>query len=99
MSREIEKRVKQIVSHTIQDFYNSGSNTTESPKSLKQWLSTDLLLLEDIEEYSTIEISILTLEKLQSVDLINIEMINEVIARSLINSENEIIHVSIPKVL
>ena len=96
---KIEKRVKQIVTHTIQDFYNSGSNTAESPKSLKQWLSNDLLLLADIEELTTIEISILTLEKLQSVDLINIEMINEVIARSLINSENEMIHVSIPKIL
>lgn len=95
----IETRVKKIVSLTMEDFYNSCRTTNTSTKELIQWLSSDLLLLEDIEEFTTIQISLLTLEKLKSLDLVDLSMIIEKIADNLKDSENEIIHISIPKVL
>ena len=96
---DTETRVKKIVSLTMEDFYNSLRNTSESTEILIEWLSSDLLLLEDIEEFTTIEISLLTLKKLDSLDLVNLEMIIETIADDLKNRENAIIHIAIPKVL
>ena len=95
----IETRVKKIVSLTMEDFHNSLRSTSESTETIIEWLSSDLLLLEDIEEFTTIEISLLTLEKLNCLDLVNLEMIIEKIANSLKNSENEIIHIAMPKIL
>lgn len=95
----IETRVKKIVSLTMEDFYNNGYSIKESTKEAIKWLSSDLLLLEDIEEFTTIEISLLTLEKLNSLDLVNLSFIIETIADDLKNSENEIIHIAIPKIL
>ena len=95
----IKTRVKKIVSLTMEDFYNNEYSIKESTKETIKWLSSDLLLLEDIEEFTTIEISLLTLEKLNSLDLVNLSFIIETITDDLKNSENEIIHISIPKIL
>jgi hypothetical protein len=95
----IETRVKKIVSLTMEDFHNSLKSISGSPETLIEWLSSDLLLLEDVEDLTTIEISLLILEKLNCLDLVDLSMIIEKVADSLKNSENEIIHISIPKIL
>lgn len=94
---EIETRVKKIVSLTMEDFYNNGYSIKESTKETIKWLN--LMSIDDIEDLSTIEISLLTLKKLNSLDLVNLSFIIETITDDLKNSENEIIHISIPKVL
>lgn len=92
-------RIKDIVRHTIEDFYNSLRSTSKRTDTLIKWLSNDLMLIDNIEDSTTIEISLLTLKKLNSLDLVNLEFIIETIANDLKDSENEIIHITIPKVL
>ncbi len=94
----IETRVKKIVSLTMEDFYSHGYSIKESTKETIKWLSDDLMNIDDIENLSTIEISLLTLKKLNSLDLVNLSFIIETIADDLKNSENEIIHITIPKI-
>jgi hypothetical protein len=79
---KLETRIKAIVTHTIEDFNNSGSYFKESNKKIIKWLASDLMNLKDIEELSTIEISLLILQKLDSLDLVNLEMITETITNS-----------------
>lgn len=92
-------RIELIVSSTLEDFYNSFRNSSEDKETMIQWLTIDLMKLDDIEEFTTIEISLLTLKKLNCLDLVNLEFIIETIANDLKDSENEIIHIAIPKVL
>ena len=94
----IKKRINTIVELTIQDYYSHLRYTDLTTESLIELISEDLLLLEDIEDLSTIEISFLTLEQLNSLDLVNLEMIIEKIANSLKDREYEIIHITIPKI-
>lgn len=94
----IKKRINTIVELTIQDYYSHLRYTNLTTESLIELISEDLLLLEDIEDLSTIEISVLTLEQVNSLDLVNLEMIIEKIANSLKDSEYKIIHITIPKI-
>jgi hypothetical protein len=94
----IKKRINTIVELTIQDYYSHLRYTDLTTESLIELISEDLLLLEDIEDLSTIEISVLTLEQVNSLDLVNLEMIIEKIANSLKDSEYKIIHITIPKI-
>jgi predicted metalloendopeptidase len=96
---ETKLRIELIVSSTLEDFYNSFRSSNEDKETMIQWLSDDLMKLDDIEEFTTIEISLLTLKKLNCLDLVNLEFIIETIANDLRDSENEIIHIAIPKVL
>ena len=85
----IKKRINTIVELTIQDYYSHLRYTDLTTESLIELISEDL---------STIEISVLTLEQLNSLDLVNLEMIIEKIANSLKDREYEIIHITIPKI-
>lgn len=95
----METRINAIVSHTIEDFNNNGYFIKESTNDTIKWLSDDLMSIDNIDDLSTIEISLLTLKKLNSLDLVNLEMIIETIADDLKDKENAIIHIAIPKVL
>ena len=64
----IETRVKKIVSLTMEDFYSHGYSIKESTKETIKWLSDYLMSIDDIDDLSTIEISLLTLKKLNSLD-------------------------------
>lgn len=92
-------RVNQIVELTMQDFNNNWCFIKEPLEKSIKWLSDDLMLINDIEDLTTIEISLLTLKKLNSLNLVNLEFIIETIADTLKSSENEIIHIAIPKIL
>lgn len=94
----IKKRINTIVELTIEDYYNHLRSTNLTTESLIELISEDLLLLEDIEDLSTIEISVLTLEQVNSLDLVNLEFIIEKIADSLKDSENQIKIFAIPKI-
>ena len=94
----IKKRINTIVELTIQDYYSHLRYTNLTTESLIELISEDLLLLEDIEDLSTIEISVLTLEQVNSLDLVNLEFIIEKIADSLKDSENQIKIFAIPKI-
>lgn len=96
---EIETRVKKIVSLTIEDYHSFLRSNGEDKKTIIKWLSDDLMSIDDIEDLSTIEISLLTLKRLNSLDLVNLSFIIETIADDLKNRENAIIHITIPKVL
>ncbi len=75
----ISKRIKRIVSLTVEDFYNSGKSTNESDESLKSWLLDEMLKDEFIEDNSTIEVSLKVLQMLKSVDIVDLEFIHNVL--------------------
>jgi hypothetical protein len=76
---KLQKRIKRIVSLTVEDFYNSGYSTDESPKSLNSWLCDALMQDESIEDLHTYQISILILDMLKSLDLVDLDYIHSVV--------------------
>lgn len=79
----LSKRIKKIVSLTVEDFYNSGYSTNESPKSLKSWLCDAMMQDESIEDAHTYEISLKVLEILNSLDIVDLEYIHNVIFKDV----------------
>lgn len=79
---KLYKRIKQIVSLTIDDFYSSGRNTNETTQSLKDWLVEDILKIDGIEDLYTYQISILILDKLKSLDIIDLGFIVELVCNT-----------------
>jgi hypothetical protein len=82
------KRIKQVVELTVEDFFNYGYSTDESKKSLVNWLVNDLLLIKQIEEHNTIELSLMVLKKLNSLDVVDLEFIHNIILED--NSKSQI---------
>lgn len=76
---KLEKRINRIVSLTVEDFYNSGYSTDESPESLKAWLCDALMQDESIEDAHTYEISLKVLEMLNSLDIVDLELIHSLL--------------------
>lgn len=79
LNMKLQKRIKRIVSLTVEDFYSHGYNTNESPESLKSWLCNALNTYEGLEDYTTIEISLQVLKLLKSLDIVDLEYIHNVI--------------------
>jgi hypothetical protein len=76
---KIHKRIKQIVSLTVDDFYSSGYSSSDTPQGLKDWLVEDILKIDDIEDLYTYQISILILEKLKALDIVDLGFIIELV--------------------
>ncbi len=83
---KLEKRIKRIVSLTVEDFYNSGYSTDESPESLKSWLCETLMQDESIEDAHTYEISLKVLEMLNSLDMVDLELIHNIVLKEHIQA-------------
>jgi hypothetical protein len=83
---KLEKRIKRIVSLTVEDFYNSGYSTDESPESLRAWLSDALMQDESIEDAHTYEISLKVLEMLNSLDIVDLESIHNIVLKEHIQA-------------
>lgn len=83
---KLEKRIKRIVSLSVEDFYNSGYSTDESPKSLKSWLCDALMQDESIEDAHTYEISLKVLEMLNSLDIVDLELIHNIVLKEHIQA-------------
>lgn len=75
------KRIKQIVTHTVQDVYNSCRSTDESTDELKAWLCDALMQDQNIENLHTYEVSLKVLEMLNSLDIVNLEFIHETLLK------------------
>lgn len=84
---KLQKRIERIVSLTVDDFYSSGKSTNESTKSLKSWLCDELMQNEDIEDLYTYQITILILDKLKSLDIVDLGFIIELMADDIQPSE------------
>lgn len=78
---KLEKRIKRIVSLTVEDFYNGLRSSSESPKSLKAWLSDALMQDETIEDAHTYEVSLKVLEMLNSLDMVDLESIHNIVLK------------------
>lgn len=78
---ELKQRMKRIVSLTVEDFYNSGYSTNESPKSLISSLSDALMQDESIEDAHTYEVSLKVLEMLNSLDMVDLESIHNIVLK------------------
>lgn len=76
---KLSKRIKQIATLTVDDFYNSGKSTSESKENLISWLCDDMLNIENIEDLYTYEISFKVLDKLKSLDIVDLGFIIELI--------------------
>jgi len=72
---KLSKRIKQIVALTVDDIYSNGYSTDESENKLIEWLSCELQSIENIEDYSTIEISLTVLKKINYLDVVNLNFI------------------------
>lgn len=86
---KLQKRIKQIVTLTVQDFFDSGKSSDESKEKLISWL-TDTLMQEDLEDRCTYEISITVLSFLNSLDLVNLEFIHNILFANLERNEANI---------
>lgn len=89
MNKHTVKRIESIVSLTVEDFYSSGYSTNESPESLKAWLSDAIMQDETIEDLYTYQISILILDKLKSLDIVDIGFIMELMASNFKPIDND----------
>lgn len=76
---KLDKRIKQIVALTVEDFYGCGYSTNESQESLKAWLCDTLMQDESIEDAHTYEISLKVLEMLKSLDIVDLEFIHSLL--------------------
>lgn len=83
---KLQKRINQIVSLTLQDFYNGLRGTNESPKSLKAWLCDALMQDESIEDAHTYEVSLKVLEMLNSLDMVDLESIHNIVLKEHIQA-------------
>lgn len=76
---KIHKRIKQIVSLTLDDFYSSGYSSSENAQSLKSWLVEDILKIDGVEDLHTYQISILILDKLKSLGIVDLSFIIDLV--------------------
>lgn len=83
---KLSKRIKQIVSLTVEDFYNGLRSTNESPESLKAWLCDALMEDESIEDAHTYEVSLKVLEMLNSLDMVDLESIHNIVLKEHIQA-------------
>lgn len=96
---KLSKRIKHIVTLTVDDFYSSGKSTSESKESLISWLCDDMLKIENIENLYTYEINMLILEKLKSLDIIDISFIVDLLCKNMKSGNNEDIDLKFDEVL
>ncbi|RYA24277.1 hypothetical protein CRU96_03250 [Malaciobacter halophilus] len=92
---KLETRIKNIVSLTVDDFFNNGRSTKESEETLIKWLSDDLMQIKDIEDLSVVEISLLVLQKINSLDIIDLEFIHNILLDELPTNQVELEQCSI----
>ncbi|MGW8168859.1 MAG: hypothetical protein ACWGHH_02525 [Sulfurovaceae bacterium] len=78
---KLSKRIKQIAILTVDDFYSSGYSSSENAQSLKSWLVEDILKIDGIEDLHTYQISILILDKLKALDIVDLEYIHSVVLK------------------
>jgi Asp-tRNA(Asn)/Glu-tRNA(Gln) amidotransferase B subunit len=78
---KLEKRIKRIVSLTVEDWYNSGYSTDQSTEELKAWLCDELMQDQNIEDAHTYEISIKVLDILKSLEIVDLEFIHETLLK------------------
>ena len=79
MKKLLQKRIKKIVTLTVEDFDNSGKSTDETKESLMSWLTDTLMQDKDIEDLYTYEVSIKVLQMLNSLDIVNLEFIHNTV--------------------
>lgn len=77
----LHKRIKKIISLTMDDFLNSGNSTTESKDSLIKWLTNTLLKINNIEDFYVHEVSLKVLEMLNSLEIVDLEFIHEILLK------------------
>ena len=75
----LHKRIKKIVSLTVEDFYSHGYSTGESPNELKAWINNALQTYEGLEDYTTIEISLQVLKLLNSLNIVDLKYIHSIL--------------------
>ena len=71
--------IKQIAHLTIDDYLSFGYIVNESKESLINSIVDDLVKLEQIEDLTTIEISLLVLEKLNALEIVDLEFIHNIL--------------------
>ena len=73
---KLQKRIKQIVSLTVEDFYSFGKSTKESKSETIEWINNALLTYEGLEDYTMIQISLQVLKLLNSLDIVDLEYLH-----------------------
>lgn len=82
LNMKLQKRIKQIVTQTVEDFYSYGRSTKESKSETIEWINNALQTYEGLEDYTTIEISLQVLKLLKSLDIVDLEYIHETLFKN-----------------
>jgi hypothetical protein len=86
LNMKLQKRIKRIVSLTVEDYLSHGYIIKESPKSLISSLSDALMQDESIEDAHTYEVSLKVLEMLNSLDIVDLELIHNIVLKEHIQA-------------
>jgi hypothetical protein len=86
--KELQKRVKRIVNYTLEDFHGNGFSTNESEKSLSDWVQKAMLETSGIDDMNVYEISLRVLEMLNSLDMVDLDLIHSILFKDLKPSED-----------
>lgn len=78
---KLQKRINQIVTQTVEDFYSFGKSINESKSETIEWINNALLTYEGLEDYTTIEISLEVLDLLNSLDIVDLEHIHKMLLK------------------
>jgi cobalamin biosynthesis Co2+ chelatase CbiK len=79
---KLQMRINQIVTQTVEDFYSFGKSIDETKSETIEWINNTLRDYEDIEDYTTIEISLKVLEMLKSLDIVDLEHIHKTLFKN-----------------
>jgi len=87
---KLEKRIKRIVTHTVEDYHISLRSIDEETKDTIKWVCEALLEDEEIEDLHTYEISLKALKLLNSLDLVDLEFIHSLLLTDAEPSEAKV---------
>ena len=82
--------IKQIAHLTIDDYLSFGYIVNESKESLINSIVDDLVKLEQIEDLTTIEISLLVLEKLNALEIVDLVFIHNILLENSFSLNNQL---------
>jgi len=72
---KLHKRIGRIVTLTVDDLLNHGISFSCTHKEMIQTITDELMGIELIGDYATAEISLMALQKLQSLHIINSDLV------------------------
>lgn len=77
------KRIESITELICEDFHHTGYHTQESAENLKDRLTKELISIDGVDDLYCYQIYIIGLKKLNSLDIIDLEFIDNFISNEV----------------